>query len=49
MPDEFVYVRYMVGDVESAVACYTGHLGFELRSTPPPPSPTSSAATCGCC
>jgi catechol 2,3-dioxygenase-like lactoylglutathione lyase family enzyme len=32
MPDEFVNVRYMVDDVEDAVAFYTTHFGFELRS-----------------
>jgi catechol 2,3-dioxygenase-like lactoylglutathione lyase family enzyme len=33
MPDEFVNVRYLVDDVEAAVAFYTAHLGFELRSS----------------
>ncbi len=32
MPDEFVNVRYMVDDVESAVAFYTTHFGFEVLS-----------------
>ena len=32
MPDEFVNVRYMVDDVEDAVAYYTAHFGFTLRS-----------------
>ena len=32
MPDEFVNVRYMVDDVEAAVAFYTTHLGFEPRT-----------------
>jgi catechol 2,3-dioxygenase-like lactoylglutathione lyase family enzyme len=32
MDDEFVNVRYMVDDVESAVAFYTTHFGFELRT-----------------
>ena len=32
MPDEFVHVRYMVIDVDDAVAFYTTHLGFELRT-----------------
>jgi catechol 2,3-dioxygenase-like lactoylglutathione lyase family enzyme len=32
MPDEFVNVRYMVDDVESAVAFYTTHFGFTVRS-----------------
>ena len=36
MPDEFVCVRYMVDDVESAVAFYTTHFGFELRSSAAP-------------
>jgi catechol 2,3-dioxygenase-like lactoylglutathione lyase family enzyme len=36
MPDEFVNVRYMVDDVEAAVAFYTTHLGFELRSSAAP-------------
>ena len=33
MPDEFVNVRYMVDDVETAVAFYTTHFGFEVRSS----------------
>ena len=36
MPDEFVNVRYMVDDVEAAVAFYTSHFGFELRSSAAP-------------
>ena len=36
MPDEFVNVRYMVDDVENAVAFYTGHFGFEVRSSAAP-------------
>src|SRR5919109_2857165 len=32
MPDELVHVRYMVDDVEDAVAFYTTHLGFTVRS-----------------
>jgi catechol 2,3-dioxygenase-like lactoylglutathione lyase family enzyme len=36
MPDELVNVRYMVDDVESAVAFYTTHFGFELRSSAAP-------------
>ena len=32
MPDELVNVRYMVGDVEEAVAFYMAHFGFALRS-----------------
>src|SRR4051794_22301627 len=30
MPDDLVSVRYMVDDVESAVAFYTTHFGFTL-------------------
>ena len=36
MPDEFVNVRYMVDDVETAVAFYTTHFGFKLRSSAAP-------------
>jgi catechol 2,3-dioxygenase-like lactoylglutathione lyase family enzyme len=36
MPDELVHVRYMVDDVEAAVAFYTTHLGFTLRTSFPP-------------
>ena len=36
MPDEFVSVRYMVDDVESAVAFYTTHFAFELRTSAAP-------------
>jgi catechol 2,3-dioxygenase-like lactoylglutathione lyase family enzyme len=32
MTDELVSVRYMVDDVERAVAFYTDHLGFEVRT-----------------
>jgi catechol 2,3-dioxygenase-like lactoylglutathione lyase family enzyme len=32
MPAETVNVRYMVDDVEAAVAWYTTHLGFTLLS-----------------
>jgi catechol 2,3-dioxygenase-like lactoylglutathione lyase family enzyme len=34
--DELVNVRYMVDDVEEAVAFYTKHFGFELRSNAAP-------------
>jgi catechol 2,3-dioxygenase-like lactoylglutathione lyase family enzyme len=34
--DELVNVRYMVDDVENAVAFYTTHFGFELRSNRSP-------------
>jgi catechol 2,3-dioxygenase-like lactoylglutathione lyase family enzyme len=30
--DELVNVRYMAGDVEEAVAFYTTHVGFTVRS-----------------
>jgi catechol 2,3-dioxygenase-like lactoylglutathione lyase family enzyme len=33
MPDELVSVRYMVDDVEAAIAFYTTHLGFILRTS----------------
>ncbi len=33
---ETVNVRYIVDDVEAAVAWYTGHLGFSLLSSYPP-------------
>jgi len=36
MPDELVNVRYMVDDVENAVAFYTTHFGFTLRSNHAP-------------
>ena len=36
MPDEFVNVRYMVDDVETAVAFYTTHFGFEQRTNAAP-------------
>src|SRR5216117_989161 len=36
MPDELVHVRYMVDDVEDAVAFYTTHFGFELQSNSAP-------------
>jgi catechol 2,3-dioxygenase-like lactoylglutathione lyase family enzyme len=35
-PEELVSVRYMVDDVEAAVAFYTEHLGFEPRMNAPP-------------
>src|SRR5262245_64486398 len=31
MSEELVHVRYLVDDVEAAVAFYTTHLGFEPR------------------
>ena len=36
MSDELVSVRYMVDDVEDAVAFYTNHFGFEVRSSAAP-------------
>ena len=36
MPAETVNVRYMVDDVEAAVAWYTTHLGFKLLSNQAP-------------
>ncbi|GAA1190264.1 VOC family protein [Prauserella alba] len=35
-PHDLVNVRYLVDDVEEAVAFYTRHLGFTVRSTFPP-------------
>jgi catechol 2,3-dioxygenase-like lactoylglutathione lyase family enzyme len=36
MPDELVHVRYIVDDVDAAVAFYTTHLGFTVRTSFPP-------------
>jgi predicted enzyme related to lactoylglutathione lyase len=36
MPEELVNVRYMVDDVETAVAFYTAHFGFAVRSNAAP-------------
>jgi catechol 2,3-dioxygenase-like lactoylglutathione lyase family enzyme len=36
MTDEYVNVRYMVDDVEDAVAFYTTHFGFTVRSNHAP-------------
>ena len=36
MPDELVSVRYMVDDVDAAIAFYTTHFGFELRTSAAP-------------
>ena len=36
MPEEFVNVRYMVDDVERAVAFYTDHFDFTLRMSAAP-------------
>ena len=36
MPEARVNVRYMVDDVEAAVAWYTSHLGFTLLSNAAP-------------
>jgi catechol 2,3-dioxygenase-like lactoylglutathione lyase family enzyme len=33
MPDELVNVRYMVDDVDAAVAFYTTHFDFEVRTS----------------
>ena len=33
MPDELVSVRYMVDDVDDAVAFYTTHFGFSVRNS----------------
>jgi catechol 2,3-dioxygenase-like lactoylglutathione lyase family enzyme len=34
--DAMVHVRYMVDDVDAAVAFYTEHLGFEVHTRLPP-------------
>ena len=36
MPEAMVNVRYMVDDVEAAIAWYAQHLGFELISSAAP-------------
>src|SRR3954454_10062420 len=36
MPDDLVHVRYMVDDVDAAIAFYTTHFGFALRSSAAP-------------
>ncbi|KQV79625.1 VOC family protein [Rhizobium sp. Root1220] len=36
MPETTVNVRYMVNDVEAAIAWYTGHLGFAILSNHAP-------------
>jgi catechol 2,3-dioxygenase-like lactoylglutathione lyase family enzyme len=36
MPDETVHVRYMVDDVDRAVAFYTTHFGFRVNSNAAP-------------
>jgi catechol 2,3-dioxygenase-like lactoylglutathione lyase family enzyme len=36
VPDELVSVRYMVDDVENAVAFYTTNFGFTVRSSAAP-------------
>ena len=36
MPDDLVSVRYMVDDVDTAVAFYTTHFGFEVNTSFPP-------------
>lgn len=36
MPESAVNVRYMVDDVEAAIAFYTTHFGFTLRSNMAP-------------
>ena len=41
MPEELVSVRYIVDDVERAVAFYTEHFGFELRTSAAPANGSS--------
>jgi len=47
MEYDTVNVRYMVDDVEAAIAWYTQHLGFELLSITPLRLPMCPAAGCG--
>ena len=35
-PDEYASVRYVVDDVDAAIAFYTGHLGFTLNTSAAP-------------
>ena len=48
-PDELVNVRYLVDDVEAAIAFYTEHLGFEVHMSAAPAFADVRGATCGCC
>jgi catechol 2,3-dioxygenase-like lactoylglutathione lyase family enzyme len=43
-----VSVRYIVDDVEEAIAFYTEHLGFGVEFNPPV-SRSSREATCASC
>ena len=43
------HVRYMVDDVDAAVAFYTTHFGFTCSRARRLPSPISRSATCGSC
>jgi catechol 2,3-dioxygenase-like lactoylglutathione lyase family enzyme len=36
MPEDLVNVRYLVDDVDAALAFYTAHLGFTVRSNASP-------------
>src|SRR3954453_17849115 len=36
MPDDLVSVRYMVDDVDAAIAFYTSHFGFTVRTSAAP-------------
>jgi catechol 2,3-dioxygenase-like lactoylglutathione lyase family enzyme len=44
-----VSVRYIVDDVDAAIAFYTEHLGFGLELNPAPVSLSSREATCASC
>ena len=44
-----VNVRYMVDDVDAAIAFYTTHLGFTLLSSAAPAFADGPAAICGSC
>jgi catechol 2,3-dioxygenase-like lactoylglutathione lyase family enzyme len=44
-----VSVRYIVHDVDAAIAFYTERLGFGVSLTPAPVSRSSREATCASC
>ncbi len=44
-----VSVRYIVDDVDAAIAFYTAKLGFKMDLIPRLGSPGSRAANCICC
>ncbi len=44
-----VSVRYVVHDVDAAIAFYTGHLGFTVEQHPAPGFAMLARGTCGYC